>query len=246
MKNKVGDAMGKKIERKRLTFVLVIICITISIYGIMLYKDKNKAIQTNATPITNKVIVIDAGHGLPDAGAEGFNGTTEQAINLQISLKLQKLIEQSGAKVILTRSDENGIYSTDSVGIKNKKISDTKNRVKIGNSNDADLFISIHLNKFLASSQYYGWQTFFQKNNEDSKKLAVLIQENLNKNIQIENHRQSLPIEGIYIMDKLQIPAVIVECGFLSNPEEAEMLRNEIYQNKLVWGIYLGIQEYFK
>ena len=75
--------------------------------------------------------------------------------------------------------------------------------------------------------------------------LAELIQENLNKNIQIENNRKSLPINNIYIMDKLNIPAVIVECGFLSNPEETENLKNEQYQNKLVWGIYLGLQQYF-
>jgi len=237
--------LKKSVYFKRIIFITTFVCITIFMYGIMFNINKNDIVQTNATPITNKVIVIDAGHGLPDEGAQGFNGTTEQAINLEISLKLQKLIEQSGAKVFLTRSDENGIYSTDSVGIKNKKVSDAKNRVEIGNTNDADIFISIHLNKFPASNQYRGWQTFYQKNNENSKLIAESIQENLNKNIQIENNRRSLPINNIYIMDKLQIPAVIVECGFLSNPEETENLKNEQYQNKLVWGIYLGIQEYF-
>lgn len=238
--------MKKIVYFKRIIFVSTFVCITVLVYGIIVnINSSDNVIQTNSTPITNKVIVIDAGHGLPDEGAQGFNGTTEQAINLAISLKLQKLIEQSGAKVYLTRSDENGIFSTDSVGIKNKKVSDAKNRVEIGNSNDADIFISIHLNKYPASSKYKGWQTFYQKNIEDSKSLAEIIQENLNKNIEIENNRKSLPINGIYIMDKLEIPAVIVECGFLSNPEETENLKNEQYQNKLVWGIYLGIQEYF-
>lgn len=202
-------------------------------------------ILVNATPITNKIIVIDAGHGLPDAGAEGFYGTTEQAINLSIALKLQKILEQSGAKVYLTRSDENGIYSSNSKTIKEKKISDTKNRVQIGNENDADIFVSIHLNKFPASSSYRGWQTFYKKDNENSKLLAKLIQENLNKNINIENSRQSLPINNVYIMEKLQIPAIIVECGFLSNEEETKNLKDEKYKNRLAWGIYLGIQNYF-
>lgn len=178
-------------------------------------------------------------------GATGFYETSEQAINLSIALKLQKLIEQSGARVLLTRSDENGIYATDSKSIRNKKVSDAKNRVKIGNENNCDMFVSIHLNKFPASSSYSGWQTFYQKNNENSKAMAQLIQNNINKNIDIKNDRTPLPITGIYVMDKLEIPAVIVECGFLSNADETSKLRDDAYQNKLVWGIYLGLQEYF-
>lgn len=178
-------------------------------------------------------------------GLYGFNGTTEEAINLEIALKLQKLVEQSGAKVILTRSDENGIYSNDVKSIRKWKVSDTKNRVEIGNNNDADIFVSIHLNKFPPSQVYNGWQVFYQKTSDESKNLADLIQENLNKNIEKENNRQVLPISNIYIMDNVKIPSVIVECGFLSNPEECEALKTEAYQNKIVWGIYLGLQEYF-
>lgn len=178
-------------------------------------------------------------------GATGFYGTSEEAINLSIALKLQKLIEQSGARVFLTRSDENGIYSTDSKSIRNKKVSDSKNRVQIGNGNDADIFVSIHLNKYPASSSYSGWQAFYQKNNAKSKKIAEIIQKNMNKNIDTKNNRTPLQITGIYVMDKLQIPAVIIECGFLSNPEETLKLKEDEYQNKLVWGIYIGLQEYF-
>lgn len=203
-----------------------------------------KTITVNSLPVTNKTVVIDAGHGLPDEGAVGFNGTTEQAINLSISLKLQKLIEQSGAKVILTRSDGNGIYSLDSTSIKNKKISDTKNRVEIGNKSNADLFISIHLNKF-PESIYRGWQTFYNKNSSQGKFLAEKIQDNLSKNIEFKNNRVPLSISGVYIIEKLTIPTVIVECGFLSNSQEAEMLKGESYQNKLAWGIFIGVQEYF-
>jgi len=206
---------------------------------------KKEYMQVNATPITNKTIIIDAGHGLPDSGASSFNGTTEEAINLSIALKLQKVIEQSGAKVILTRSDENGIYSTNSTSIRNKKVSDIKNRVEIGNNSNADIFVSIHLNKFSGSSSYKGWQTFYQKENENSTLLANKIQENLNKNIEQDNNRKVMPLTNVYIMDNVKIPTVIVECGFLSNPEETENLKKDEYQNKLVWGIYLGIQDYF-
>ena len=102
---------------------------------------------------------------------------------------MQKLLEQSGCTVILTRSDENGIYSLDNASLRQKKVSDIKNRVKIGNESSADIFVSIHLNK-IPQGQYWGWQTFYKKNNEQSKKLATDIQTNLNKSIQKENKRE--------------------------------------------------------
>lgn len=232
-----------RVFQLRIIYVCAFICFSAIVYSIIYY-NKNVAVKVNALPITNKTIVIDAGHGLPDEGAVGFNGTTEQEINLKVALKLQQLIEQSGAKVLLTRSDENGIYSLDSQSIRSKKVSDIKNRVEIGNNNNADLFISIHLNKY-PSSIYRGWQTFYKKDNDDSRMLSQLIQEDLGKNIEFTNDRVPLPITGIYIMDHVNIPTVIVECGFLSNPQEAEMLKGESYQNKLAWGIYTGIQDYF-
>ena len=128
--------------------------------GILKLKDENESIMTNSTAVTSHVIVIDAGHGKPDEGAVGLYGTAEEAINLKIALKLQALIEQSGGIVYLTRSDENGIYSADSNTIKQMKVSDIKNRVAIGNQEDVDVFISIHLNKY-PESIYSGWQTFY-------------------------------------------------------------------------------------
>lgn len=238
--------MKKNILAKQCILVVFFICFSLISYGIInIQKRQSKIAQVNAMPITNKVIVVDAGHGLPDEGAKGFYGTTEQAINLSIALKLQKLIEQSGAKVILTRSDENGIYSTDSQSIKSKKVSDIKNRVDIGNNSGADIFVSIHLNKFPDSSKYRGWQTFYQKDNDASKSIAESIQEYLNKNIEYDNNRQVLPISNVYIMEHIKIPSVIVECGFLSNEEETKLLTTEEYQSKIAWGIFIAIQDYF-
>ena len=205
---------------------------------------KEKSIQIVALPVSNKVIILDAGHGMPDGGAASKNGVSEEAINLSIVLKLQKLLEQSGCIVILTRSDENGIYDLDEKSIKNKKISDMKNRVELANTEKADCFISIHLNK-IQQPQYNGWQTFYQKNNEDSKELAFDIQNNLNYSIQKENKREILALTGKYVMDNVKIPAVTVECGFLSNPEEEYLLQEEDYQEKLAWGIFIGIMDYF-
>ena len=163
---------------------------------------------------------------------------------MSIVLKLQKLLEQSGCIVILTRSDENGIYDLDENSIRNKKVSDIKNRVELANHEEADCFISIHLNK-IPQEQYYGWQTFYQAKNENSKDLAFDIQNNLNYSIQKESKREILALSGKYIMDHVNIPTVTVECGFLSNPEDEKMLQEEEYQDNLAWGIYTGIMDYF-
>lgn len=171
-------------------------------------------------------------------------GTTEAKTNLKIALKLQNLLEQSGCTVILTRSDDNAIYDLDSKTLKEKKVSDIRNRVKIGNESSADAFVSIHLNK-IPESQYDGWQTFYKKESEDSQRLAVSIQNNLNEAIQKENNRVAKTIEKIYIIKHVEIPITIVECGFLSNPEEEKKLLDDEYQNKLAWGIYNGIIDYF-
>jgi len=177
-------------------------------------------------------------------GAQSSNGTTEAQINLKIALKLQNLLEQSGATVILTRSDENAIYDIDKTTLREKKISDIHNRVKIGNESSADIFVSIHLNK-IPQQQYYGWQTFYKENDEKSIKLARSIQTNLNDAIQKENKRVSMKLNKVYIMKHVEIPITIVECGFLSNPEEEKQLLEDEYQNKLTWGIYNGIIDYF-
>ena len=184
------------------------------------------------------------GTGIPDEGAQSSNGTTEAQTNLKITLKVQNLLEQSGCTVILTRSDENAIYDIDSKTLKQKKISDIHNRVKIGNESSADIFVSIHLNK-IPQSQYDGWQTFYKSGNEQGKKLSESIQVSLNESIEKENKRVAKTIDNVYIVKHVEIPTTIVECGFLSNPEEEKKLLEDDYQNRLAWGIYNGIINYF-
>lgn len=197
-----------------------------------------------AVPVSNKVIVVDAGHGTPDEGAINEDGLSEAKINLQIALKLQNLLESSGSTVILTRSDDSAIYDSNSTTISQMKVSDIKNRVKIGNNSSADAFVSIHLNK-IPQGQYSGWQTFYNDNNEQSKNLATCIQNSLNDSISKENNRIPHKLNNIYIMKYVEIPITIVECGFLSNKEEAKQLTEDEYQNRLAWGIYNGLMDYF-
>lgn len=228
--------------KKRILFFAIIISLIIFI---TLYGAKDvKIIPTMAVPVTNKVIVIDAGHGKPDSGAENENGVSEEAINLKIALKLQKYLESSGATVLLTRSDENGIYEIDSKTISQKKVSDIKKRVKIANESSADIYVSIHLNK-IPQGQYWGWQTFYNSGNEKSKLLADSIQKNLNETISKDNKREIKKLDNIYIMKNVEIPIALVECGFLSNEQGASKLQQDDYQSKLAWGIYDGIMDYF-
>ena len=230
------------INKKRIYFILT--TIMVSIISFSVFSKAENTVQIVSLPVSGKTIVLDAGHGLPDQGAESTEGITEASINLKIVKKVQSLLEQSGCNVVLTRSDENGIYDLNSNTIREKKVSDIKNRVKIGNESSADVFISIHLNK-IPQSQYYGWQTFFKVNNQESEELAKSVQEELNSSIQRENKREALKITGKYIIEHVEVPITIIECGFLSNPEEKILHQQDAYKDRLAWGIYNGIMDYF-
>lgn len=225
-----------------MVFSALIVC---GVGGNRIENKAENTIETVALPVTNKVIVIDArSWSTRWAEHKVVTGTTEAETNLKIAIKLQNLLEQSGATVILTRSDENAIYDLDSKTLKQKKISDIHNRVKIGNESQADIFVSIHLNK-IPQEQYWGWQCFYKEGNDKSINLAKSIQQNLNESIQKENKRVAMKLDTVYIMKHVEIPISIVECGFLSNQEEERLLLQDEYQNRLAWGIYNGIIDYF-
>lgn len=230
------------LNKKRIT--IMVLGVFLSVFVFILATDRNEMVPTVSLPVSGKTIILDAGHGKPDEGAQSSNGTTEAETNLKIALKLQNLLEQSGSTVLLTRSDENAIYDLDAKTLRQKKVSDIHNRVKIGNESSADIFVSIHLNK-IPQQQYDGWQTFYNADSSEGQKLAVSIQNNLNDAMQRENTRLAKTIENIYIIKHVEIPTAIVECGFLSNPEEEKLLLDDEYQNKLAWGIYNGIIDYF-
>ena len=232
---------SKNIKR----FSIITCCVFLAVFFYSARRLQHyEIIPVMSLPVTNKVIILDAGHGTPDEGAESSSGTTEASLNLEITLKIQKFLESSGATVILTRSDDNSIYEIDAKTIAQKKVSDIKNRVKIGNSSSADVFVSIHLNK-ISDSNYSGWQTFYQNGSENSEKLANSIQASLNTTISKENMRVPHILTSVYIMKHVEIPITIVECGFLSNPEEEKKLQTDEYQEMLAWGIYNGIMDYF-
>ncbi|QEK11212.1 N-acetylmuramoyl-L-alanine amidase CwlD [Crassaminicella thermophila] len=204
----------------------------------------NKVLEVSKHIVLNKVVIIDAGHGGIDGGAVGKSGVCESHINLKIALKLRKLLEQEGAIVLLTREDDVGLYS-DTGTVRKKKNEDLRNRKKLRDESQADLFISIHMNSF-GQSKYYGAQTFYPKKSEESKRLAELIQEELIRVIDNGNNRVAKEKSDVYLLKSCKIPMVLVECGFLSNPMEERLLQEDKYQEKIAWSIYIGILRYFQ
>jgi N-acetylmuramoyl-L-alanine amidase len=185
-------------------------------------------------------IVIDPGHGGRDPGKVGVNHALEKDINLSIAIKLKNLLELNDIKVIMTREDDSGLYSeSDSY----KKRADLNNRIDIIHSNKADFAISIHQNSF-TQEDCRGAQVFYYQKSLPGKQLAEMIQTQLKKTIADGNHRQAKANSSYYMLTKTQCPLVIVECGYLSNYKEAELLLNEEYQEKVAWGIHLALLQF--
>ncbi|MDD4504711.1 MAG: N-acetylmuramoyl-L-alanine amidase CwlD [Clostridiaceae bacterium] len=196
-------------------------------------------------PIRSTVVVIDAGHGGRDPGASGRGGVTEEEVNLKIALKLRRLIEQGGGTAIMIREDDSGLY-TEGGNLKGtRKSEDLKNRHTLINSCGADIFISIHLNSF-PQSRYYGAQTFYMKNEDKSKRLAESIQKELIKVLDRGNYRETKATDSVYILKNNNMPGALVECGFLSNHEEEQLLDDEHYQEKVAWSIFVGVIKYIE
>ncbi len=196
-----------------------------------------------ALPIENRVIVIDPGHGGFDGGASG-NGVEEKEVNLSVAHKLREYIEQGGGIAVMTRREDTSTAEEHTAGFAAKK-SDLVARKALPEEADADIFVSIHMNKF-PQTQYKGAQVFYGDSPAESKKLGEKMQETLKEVLQDGNQRMAKKTDGsIFILKDTKVPSVIVECGFLSNPEEAKLLTQEDYRQKLAWGIYLSMVRYF-
>lgn len=230
---------------KKLKYIILFVAVLVTILFIVKIKNHSEDVM-KYMPVTNKTIILDAGHGGIDPGAMSDDKTIlEKDINLQIAKKLKELIEASGGSVILTREEDISLYEDgDNKTTRQKYNENLKNRKKIIKESQADMFISIHLNAF-QDSKYYGAQTFYPKDKEDSKFLANLIQEELKRVVDNTNNRAIKPRDDIYLIKENEIPSSLIECGFLSNEKEAKLLTDEEYQGKIAWAIYVGIQRYF-
>lgn len=212
--------------------------------GLLIWTNGDRVAQVFASEQTERTLVIDAGHGGFDGGAIGANGTTEQDINLSIAQRVQLLASFFGVQTVMTREDRNALEYDASRPVRENKITDIKAREQIAKSVSDPVFVSIHLNKF-SDAQYHGAQVFYSTNHAGGAALAELLQRTLIDGCDPTNTRKAKPAEQtIYLMKVLNCPAVIVECGFLSNPAEEQLLGDTEYHKKLAASIVTGYLRY--
>lgn len=226
---------------KKITLASIFLICIFSLQSI-----KCSAYTSNESKEENKkIILIDPGHGGMDGGAVSKNGTSEKGINLEISKKLRKFLEEKGYKVEMTREEDKGLYSNKGT-VREKKNEDLTNRCKMKVSTNCDLFISIHLNMF-TQSKYHGAQVWYSKEGE-SAEFAHIVQQNLIKDLDKSNHRQEKCAKGAYKILRCNdhIPSILVECGFLSNAEEEQKLKDNDYQEKIAKSIANSVDEFYK
>lgn len=232
------------IIKKQTVFNVIFTIALVFAFGLNFIPDAQT--YTTAAPVTSgKIIVIDAGHGSPDGGAVSNSGTLEKDLNLKISKRLGSLLQQSGAYVIYTRSDDNSIADDLNAKIRDIKRSDMRNRKDIKNNSGADLFVSIHMN-FFEDPQYSGAQVFYKGTCAQSKMLAESIQQYIKDFADNTNTREAKDSKNsIFILNDSNLPSVLVECGFLSNAAEESKLKTADYQDKIAFSIFSGISNYF-
>ena len=200
------------------------------------------AIYVTSTQMEEKksiCVVIDAGHGGADPGKVGINDQLEKDINLQIAQMLKQFLQAEGITVVMTREGDGGLYDENA---SNKKVQDMKRRLAIIEEADPVIVVSIHQNSY--HEEYVkGAQVFYYGTSQNSKQLAEIMQEQL-RSLDPDNKRGAKGNDSYFLLKKTSKPIAIVECGFLSNREEAAELSTPLYQEKMAWNIHMGIMKY--
>lgn len=236
--------MVRIMKKDKFTYILIfglfavyIILIIVAFYNLENFSDVNTAATDNIT------IILDAGHGGEDGGAVA-NGIIEKDINLSITKKLGALLKSAGFSVKYTRTSDT-MLNAEGATLRERKISDMKNRLSMFNGSEKNVVISIHQNKFTQEA-YSGTQVFYSPNNENSAKLSEAIRENIVALLQPDNKRETKKADrGIYLLYNADTPAILVECGFISNAQEAHKLKDNDYQNKIAFAVFSGLLEYY-
>ncbi len=239
--------MIKHIKRRVLGNALLSVFILVAACGVAFLsagqnkkEDENGGIVGSTVTFELPTVVIDPGHGGADCGAVGINGILEKDINLKLSLFLASEFENAGYKVILTRSED--VMLVDTKGTHTtKKSSDLTARTQI--AEEGGLFISVHMNKF-PEEKYKGAQVYYSVNDVRSERLAEMLQSGIASSLQPDNKRAIKSGAELYLLDRIKCPAVILECGFLSNSEEAEKLKDEEYLSKLAFEIFSAADDF--
>lgn len=229
-----------KIKNLGVGTLILITAVYFFVYSAMRYNLAATAAMDVSRPVT---VVIDAGHGGEDGGAVSVSGVQECQINLSVALRLEQLLALCGVKPAMIRTIDTAVY-TEGDTITEKKVSDLKHRVQLVNETTNALLISIHQNHF-SEPKYTGAQVFYAPFN-GSEALALLTQQSLRSTLDPGNRRQPKPANSVYLMQQVSCPAILVECGFLSNPQEAALLQTETYQTKLVCALTCALTQYLE
>ncbi|MCR5121014.1 MAG: N-acetylmuramoyl-L-alanine amidase [Ruminococcus sp.] len=205
---------------------------------------RNALIQpVSANMAVKPTVVIDPGHGGMDGGGVSVNNVPEKGINLNIALGLSDMLRLMGYEVKLTRTDDRSIHDDGVEGLREQKLSDMKNRLEMFNTPDA-VCISIHQNRF-TDPKYHGAQMFYYKDNSQAGRLAENLRLRIKGLLQPDNERETKAMDDeLYLLKNCVNPAVMAECGFLSNPEEANLLEHEPYQKEISFALMCGINDY--
>jgi len=228
-----------KIKKRKAVFSVVGVLGLLCLFGTVV--QMKEVVQTGVDSQKPK-IVVDCGHGGIDPGKVGINGSYEKDINLAIGLFLREALEKKNCEVVMTREADVGLYQdSDS----NKKIADLRKRVELMNQDDVDLVISVHQNSFSGESSK-GAQVFYQTGSVEGEAFAKVLQTQLASCLDTSNHRQAKGNADYYLLKNTKPTAVIVECGFLSNSEEARKLCDQTYQRQVAWAIAQGTLQYLQ
>ena len=228
---------------------ILFVCVIAGIVGTLFLTMPVIKTVTATTDPASRIIILDAGHGGEDGGTSSTDGTKEKDINLAVTLRLKAMLESAGFQVKMTRETDIAVNDPNLDTVKQRKVSLACLTFcvfiqKLIQNTPNCIFISIHQNHF-SESKYNGTQVFYSKNHEDSKAIAEDIQNQVVTFIQPENKREIKPAtESIYLLWNTNVPAVLVECGFLSNPSEAQLLKDASYQDKMAFSIFCGILKY--
>lgn len=226
-------------EKRGTKFVLICLFL-IGVY--ILAREAALVSGKNHNRDPGKMILVDAGHGGTDPGMIGVGGLKEKEINLEIANRLKKVLEEKGYYVVMTRKEDKGLYDND---CKNQKVQDLQRRIGLIGKYKPLLCVSIHQNSY-QDPEVYGPQVFYYEDSIQGKELAGYIQDALNTCLDVTRPRAPKGNRTYYLLKRSESVLNIVECGFLTNPEEAELLQTSEYQQKVAYAVALGIDKYLK
>ncbi len=229
-------------RKNRISLFILYCAVPIALIFVTIFVNRTATtISEGKLKDSGKCIIIDPGHGGEDGGATSCTGKLESAFNLEIGMRLNDVMQLLGMNTKMIRTADKSIYTSGNT-IAQKKISDLKERVAIVNSTENGMIISIHQNYF-SDSRYSGAQVFYP-NTESSYDLAQTIQKDICQYLQKSNRRKTKKASGIYLMEHIQHTGVLIECGFLSNPQEEAQLRSESYQKALCCIIATSVRNF--